>query len=129
MDISKYGDIEQVIIKAFEKNEFEKNGVRETCRRIEAKHGYSVGTTKKIYSQLNKYGAFQILFPERFGIVIKVIQKYTPFATRLKVENIEALDDLAKMNGKSKQQVVNDLIEKAYADEMLGDTDVNVDIE
>ena len=115
MDLSKYGDMEQIIIKAFEKNEFEKKGVRETSRRLADKHGYSPGALKTIYVKMKKYGAFEMLFPERFGIVIKQVQEYASFATRLKYpDNIDKLKELAYHRKNSKQKVINDLIEEAH---------------
>ena len=114
MDLSKYGDAEKVIIKAFEKNEFEKFGVRETCRRIEAKHGYSVGTTKKIYANMKKYGAFEHLFPERFIEKIKVV------TLKMKESNARKIDELvAQANSETllvvkKQDVINKIVETAY---------------
>ena len=108
MDLSKYGDAEKVIIKAFEKNEFEKFGVRETCRRIEAKHGYSVGTTKKIYANMKKYGAFEMLFPDRFKV------HYISFATRLTPDNKHKLKEIANHRNHTRQKVINDLIEEAH---------------
>ena len=110
MDLSKYGDMEQIIIKAFEKNEFEKKGVRETCRRLADKHGYSSDALKTTYVKMKRYGAFEMLFPERFKV------HYVSFATRLKTSNIDKIDDLAKHTGKSKQLVINDLIEEAHDD-------------
>ena len=115
MDLSKYGDAEKVIIKAFKKNEFEKNGVRETCRRLADKHGYAASGLRKTYTNMKKYGAFRECFPERFGIVIKQVQEYTPFATRLKYpDNIFKLEELAHHRKDSKQKVINDLIEEAH---------------
>jgi len=114
MDVSKFSKHEQVIIKAFEKNEFEKTGVRKTCRKLSEKHGYSPGTLIKTYSNMKKYGAFERLFPERFGIIIKKVNTYVPFATRLIIENIGKLESLAKHTGDAKQKVINDLIEEAH---------------
>ena len=117
MDLSKFGDAEIVIIKAFEKNEFEKKGVRETCRRLADKHGYSSDALKTTYVKMKKYGAFEMLFPERFGIVIKQVQEYASFATRLKYpDNIDKLKELAYHRKNSKQKVINDLIEEAHKD-------------
>ena len=56
---------------------------------------------------MKKFGAFELLFPDRFKDL------YVPFATRLKTSNIEKLDELRKASGKSKQEVVNKLIEDA----------------
>ena len=108
VDLSKYGDAEKVIIKAFERNEFEKFGVRETCRRIEEKHGYSVGATKKTYANMKKYGAFEHLFPERYKV------NYVSFATRLKSSNIDKLKELAHHRKHTRQEVINNLIEEAH---------------
>ena len=62
---------------------------------------------KNIYGQMKKYGAFELLFPERFKDI------YVPFATRLKTTNKEKLAQLSKSKGLSKQEVVNKLIEDA----------------
>ena len=114
MDLSKYGDAEKVIIKAFEKNEFEKFGVRETCRRIEKKHGYAASGIKKTYFNMKKYGAFEHLFPERFIEKIKVV------TLKMKESNARKIDELvAQANSETslvvkKQDVINKIVETAY---------------
>ena len=114
MDLSKFGDAEKVIIKAFEKNEFEKNGVRETCRRIETKHGYASSGIKKTYANMKKYGAFEMLFPERFVEKIKVV------TLKMKESNAKKIDELvAQANSETslvvkKQDVINKIVETAY---------------
>ena len=44
----------------------------------------------------------------------EMAKKYTPFATRLKIENIDKLKEITKHTGDTKQKVINDLIEKAF---------------
>ena len=107
MDLSKFGDMERTVIKAFERNDFDKFGVRETCRILAEKYGWSANAVKTTYGKMKKFGAFELLFPDRFKDL------YVPFATRLKTSNIEKLDELRKASGKSKQEVVNKLIEDA----------------
>ena len=108
MDLSKYGDAEKIIIKAFERNEFEKNGVRETCRRLADKHGYAASGLRKTYTNMKKYGAFEMLFPERYKV------NYVSFATRLKSSNIDKLKELAHHRKHTRQEVINNLIEEAH---------------
>lgn len=109
MDLKQYGEAEILVIKAFEKNEFEKNGVRETCRKLSDKYGRGADHYKNVYGQMKKYGAFELAFPDRFKDV------YVSFATRLKTSNIERLEDLRKATSKSKQDIVNGLIESEHS--------------
>lgn len=106
-ELKQFSDLEQLIIKAFEKDEFKNNGVRETCRRLSKKSEHSPSTIKNSYVYMNKYGLFEHIFPERFKDI------YVPFATRLKTTNKEKLAQLSKSKGLSKQDVVNKLIEDA----------------
>ena len=114
VDLSKYGDAEKVIIKAFERNEFEKNGVRETCRRLAGKHGYAASGLRKTYTNMKKYGAFEMLFPERFVEKIKVV------TLKMKESNAKKIDELvAQANSETslvvkKQDVINKIVETAY---------------
>jgi len=113
-DLKKFSDLEQLIIKAFEKDEFKNNGVRETCRRLSKKCEHSASTIKNSYVYMNKYGLFEHIFPDRFKEKVSVV------TLKMKESNSKKIDELVALaNSKSgikvkKQEVINTIIETAY---------------
>jgi len=100
MDLTKYGNTERRVIKAFERRLFEKNGIRSTCRSLVKKHGGSDVTYKGTYALMKKYGAFENLFPDRFKVAM------VSYATRLKTDNLKALQ---RMKDEGKGSIVNNI--------------------
>ena len=107
--VKGFSDTEKIILKYYGKGFFDNIEDKEVlgrCRELEDKVGGSSKTYYNIFKGMEKYGTFELYYPNKFkkNYIIS-------FATRLSKDTLNKLRDLKKETGKSIVELVNEAIE------------------
>lgn len=104
-DYSHLGETEKIVIEAYLKGDFDRYGIRETCRRLARKYGKAESTYKSRYAEMKRLGTFDLLKPPS-----KPEMKLVAF--RLPVKMISKLKAKVIEENTSLQAYITSLIEK-----------------